>query len=439
MRNYFTQNILYIILVILTLIFGYWSKPINGIYLSPDSYDYINLAKNFNHEISKFRPPLFSIILKFFMYFGNERWGNFYSNFQLITHTFIVFLCFFLFQKFKLSKTSSFFLCLGIGFNPSLLYYASYVLSDFLLAFLTTLLWAVTLFYLNGVDNNKKDIKYFLIIGFLCGLITITKPVGILLFIFLILGVYIFRKKQLLNSIIIITCLNFTFLISWEFYKSLNNSNRNFKPMDHLSYSINMTAIRAGLVEHGKGSPLYNQIIKQNQLKRAKLFKIKMSYSMDTQQDFMSFKRSFDKSYTYDEIFSKKILSNAPIQLFMASISNWHSFFTKRYFGPSDSSFIGMTKNIRKIYNKLYAYLYRPFLMPLILFSFYICFKKKYFSLLFISFSIIFYASFTSSILSPHGGELPRYRVWIEYIIWFIAFYPLGVFFDKIMLMKKRV
>jgi len=426
--------------MIIILGFSFWSKPTTGINLSPDSYDYINLAKNFDHEISKFRPPFFSIILRFFMELETEKWDIYYSNFQLIAHSLLVLLCFFIFQKVNLSKTSSFILCLGIGFNPSLLYYASYVLSDFLLGLLTTILWTFSLFYFEkrGKKYDETGIKYIIIIGSLCGLISITKPVGTLLFTPIMLGIFMFRKKHFFKSIIIITCLNFTFLFSWEFYKSLSNSDRDFKSMDHLSYSINMTAIRAGLVEHGSGSPFYNQIIKQNHLEKAKMFNIKMSYTMDTQPGFMDFKRSFDKSFTYDEIFSKKILHNAPFQLLIASISNWHSFFTKRCFSPSNTSFSGMPKIINKIYRKVYAYLYRPFLLPLLLLSFYICFKKKYFPLLFISFSIIFYASFTSSILSPHGGELPRYRVWIEYIIWFIAFYPIGVFFDKMMLIKKR-
>ena len=439
--NIFTQNITYIVLMILTFIFGLWSKPLAGISLSADSFDYIKLAKNFNHEISKFRPPFFSIILRFFMELGAEKWKIYYCNFQLITHSSMVLIFFYIFQNLKLSKTASFILCLGIGFNPSLLYYATYVLSDFLLGLLTTLLWALTLFYISKGKkerNGETYIKYSLIIGFLCGLITITKPIGALIFIPITLGILIFVRKYFLKSMIIIICLNFSFLFLWEFYKGLNNSNRNFKPMDHLSYSINMTTIRAGLVDYGIGTPFYNEIIKKKYLDKAKSFNIKMSYTMDMQAGFMDFKRSFDKSYTYDEVFSKKILYNAPFKLFIASISNWHSFFTKRCFSPGHSSFLGMPKKIKIIYNKIYAYLYRPFLVPLMLFSLFIFLKIKNFPLLFISFSLIFYASFTSSILSPHGGELPRYRVWIEYIILFLAFYPIGVVFDKMMLIKKR-
>ena len=65
-------------------------------------------------------------------------------------------ICFYLFQNFKLSKAASFFLSLGIGFNPSLLYYASYVLSDFLLGSLTTLLWVFTSYYFGKENKINK-------------------------------------------------------------------------------------------------------------------------------------------------------------------------------------------------------------------------------------------------------------------------------------------
>lgn len=207
MINIVLQNILYIILIILILGFSLWSKPETGLNLSPDSYDYINLAKNLDHEISKFRPLFFSIILRFFMELESEKRDIYISNFQLIAHSFLVLLCFFIFQKVNLSKTSSFILCLGIGFNPSLLYYASYVLLDFLLGLLTTLLWTFSLFYFEkkGKKYDETGIKYIIIIGSLCGLISITKPIGTFLFTLIILGIFMFREKHFFKSIIIIT------------------------------------------------------------------------------------------------------------------------------------------------------------------------------------------------------------------------------------------
>ena len=64
---------------------------------------------------------------------------------------------------------------------------------------------------------------------------------------------------------------------------------------------------------------------------------------MDTQSDFMDFKNSFHDTIKYDKQFANKVLSNAPLKLLIASMSNWHSFY-KRSFGPSPTSFVGMPK-----------------------------------------------------------------------------------------------
>ena len=51
---------------------------------------------------------------------------------------------------------------------------------------------------------------------------------------------------------------------------------------------------------------------------------------------------------------------------------------------------------------------------------------------------IILYASLIVSFLTPHGGEFPRYRIWIEYIMWFCALLPVGALMDKILFKHKK-
>ena len=91
-----------------------------------------------------------------------------------------------------------------------------------------------------------------------------------------------------------------------------------------------------------------------------------------------------------------------------------------------------MPKIVKTFYSKGYAYLYRPFLLLGIIISVAFLYKnnEKELLLLFLLFTL--YASLTTAIFSPHGGEFPRYRVWIEYIIWIIVFIPLGYFLDSI-------
>ena len=441
MLNFYYKNYkICFILFILIFSFGFWSKPVSSVNKSPDSNDYISLARDFNDPISRFRPIFFPIILRICMIFGDENWPYLLLLFQLFSHSLVTLICFYLFNIYRLSQLISVLLTLIIGFNPNIIYYSTYVLADFTLSILTTLVWFISIVLIKNKKLEKNIFpKKTLFIGLLCGILSITKPTAIFLFLPILFSFVVLKQKKIMSSFIIISLLNFLFLFTWEAYKGSKDSNLNFESMDHLSYSINMTSLRAGLIDYGVGTPFYNEIIKKNQIDEARAFNIKMSYTMDTQPRFMGFKQSFDKKYTYDKYFSKRILENAPYSFFLASISNWHSFFTKRCFGPGPTSFLGMPSIIRVLYFKFYSYLYRPFLLILLSFSFIFILKQKNYELFVISFLILLYVSLIIAILTPHGGEFPRYRVWVEYIMWFCALLPIGIISDRILIKFKRV
>ena len=183
-------------------------------------------------------------------------------------------------------------------------------------------------------------------------------------------------------------------------------------------------------------------IEEEGMLEKAKNMKIRLSYTMDTQPDYDDVYGSLSK-YTgmekvkvmNDEDFAMKVIKKAPIPLFFYAISNWHSFFTKRSFNPS---FPKMPKFLKKLYDYIFAILYRPLLLLLLLASFFYIYLNKNIQLLFISFGIILYASLIVSFLTPHGGEFPRYRIWIEYIMWFCALLPVGAIMDKSLFKHKK-
>ncbi len=425
---------LYIFIFFLVFLFGWWSQPNSIVNTSPDSDDYIALARDFNDPISEIRPVFFPLLLRFCMEVASKHWKYLYIFIQLTLHSLIACLLFKFLRNFKISKISSSFLTIVIGCNPSLLYYSTYILSDYLLALLTTIIWLMIFELIKRKPNEKVKNVIVIIIGIFCGFTSITKPVSIFLFLPVIL--FISFQNSIKNKVKIcltILALNFLVFFSWEFYKKINSPKLVFEPLDTLSYSINMTSIRAGLFEYGNGTPLYKKIIEDERLtEKAKTFKINLSYTMDTQSGFMDFKNSFHDTIKYDKQFANKVLSNAPLKLLIASMSNWHSFFTKRSFGPSPTSFVGMPKIVKTFYSKGYAYLYRPFLLLGIIISVAFLHKnnEKELLLLFLLFTL--YASLTTAIFSPHGGEFPRYRVWIEYIIWIIVFIPVGYFIDSI-------
>jgi len=193
------------------------------------------------------------------------------------------------------------------------------------------------------------------------------------------------------------------------------------------------------MVDYGIGTPLYDQIKEKKLLENARNFKIKLSYTMDGDINYWKFNKSLSWDIKNDKEFAKNILREVPLKLFSYSISNWHAFFTKRYFGPGEGSFPYMPDLIRYIYVVGYGLLYRPLLLILLIISFIILWKKRFLILFISSGSILLYVSLSIALLTPHGGEFPRYRVWIEYIMWFCALFPIGYLFENLIMRLKKI
>ena len=132
----------------------------------------------------------------------------------------------------------------------------------------------------------------------------------------------------MIKTIIILLIINFSFHQLWETYKSHKNPETSSELLDFIEFQINMTAIRCGLVDHGKGTDLYNLLEERELLETARNLKISLSYTMDEDPDYLQLYKSLkdDWDIKNDKEFAKKILNHAPLELFIYSISNWHAF-----------------------------------------------------------------------------------------------------------------
>tara|TARA_Y100001935_G_scaffold104451_1_gene86685 strand:+ start:746 stop:2107 length:1362 start_codon:yes stop_codon:yes gene_type:complete len=436
MKNFWENTYFYckkivepVTLFLIILSFSYWSNPNLSPQISPDGQGYWELAKNFKSEVGLIRPFFFPFFIKLCMIISHENWQQLFSFFQIILHSSLCTLLLFSFHEFGIKKNVSFLLSLLIGFNPNLIYYTNYLLADFLLAILTTLSW---IFGIKLLKNyKKKNLKYIytVVTGIFFGLAVVTKPVSILMILSLIISLAIISKLDfnILKLSFLLLFLNFSFHIAWNEYKKVDNPELKFSIIEFIENGINMTAIRAGLVDSGKDTPLYNYLEQNNLIEEARKFKIKMSYTMDTQSNYLKFKSSLPWDIANDKYFAYEIIKNVPFEILVASISNWHSFFTKRSFFPGNNSFPKMPDFIRFLYVYMYSILYRPFLLILLVISFYIFWKKRLPALFYYSFFLIMYASLITALFTPQGGEFPRYRVWIEYILWFCSLIPFGI------------
>ena len=434
-RKFFQELTILIVLFCIVFLFSIYSRPSLIPKWSPDGYGYLSVSQDFSSDFSNIRPFFFPLIIKICHFISFNNWQIYFSLLQMTLHSLMVLILFKNFQEFNLSTMSSFFCSIIIGFNPSLLYYSTYILADFTLAILTTLCWI----FLLRLDFNKKDVLiYAILASVFSGLCIVTKPISLIMIVPIIITIYFLNgiSNKIIKISVIMILINFSFHYFWNEYKDHSTSNANKRQLDIMWGGFNMTAIRGGLIDLGEGTKLYKAIEKEGFLDKAKDLKIKFSYTMDTNPDYLDVYYALGEYTGWDRVkllndkeFAMQVIRKAPFSLFFYSISNWHSFFTKRSFNPS---FPTMPKFFKKIYDTIYAVLYRPLLLILLITSFIYMFVNKNLSPLYISLSIILYSSLILAIMTPHGGEFPRYRVWVEYIMWFCALVPFGLALDRI-------
>ena len=440
-KVFYKESRAYLLLFFIVLMFSIFSRPSLIPKFSPDSYGYWSISQDFTSQFSNIRPFFFPFLIRISNYISNNNWQIVFSLIQITLHSIVVLFLFRNFKVYDLSTTSSSVCSIIIGFNPSLLYYSTYFLADFTLAVLTTFSWY---FFQKLNFQNKNSIKYAILTSVFSGLCIVTKPIALLMIIPIILTIFYLNRlsKTVIKISILMILVNFSFHFSWVQFKNSFIPASEYSQSSILWGGLNMTAIRGGLIKFGEGTNLYSVIEEEGMLEKAKKMKIKLSYTMDTQPDYKDIYDSLGK-YTgmekvklmNDEEFAMKVIKNAPIPLFFYAISNWHSFFTKRSFNPS---FPQMPKLLKKLYAYIFAILYRPLMLLLLLASFFFMYLNKNIQLLFISLGIILYASLIVSFLTPHGGEFPRYRIWIEYIMWFCALLPVGALMDKFLFKHKK-
>ena len=90
-------------------------------------------------------------------------WQQIFSIIQISFHAFICILLFHLYLRFKIDKIVSLVLTVIIGFNPSLIFYSTYILADHFLAVLTTLSWIFTIRFSNNFYKRKNFVDPILI------------------------------------------------------------------------------------------------------------------------------------------------------------------------------------------------------------------------------------------------------------------------------------
>jgi len=180
-----------------------------------DDAEYIIRAMDFVHHFKypSFQGPLYPFVLSPFI----AIWGLNLGVLKIVSTLFIFLSFYFLFRAFS-KKIPSFILVSSFiifVFDAYLLYYGYQTYSEAFFMFLQALLFFIVL---QKMPDNKKLVKNSIILGFVLFLIAITKNIGLIVFISVVIYFLVQKewKKALFPSAAFIS-----FEVIWEFLKRL--------------------------------------------------------------------------------------------------------------------------------------------------------------------------------------------------------------------------
>lgn len=433
-------KLIYLSLILFCQIFiiGIWSNPSLNASISPDSYDYITLSNNLFDENSNFRPPIYPLFLKLSSLLGELELTKKIFLMQITLHSLNILICFLFLNYIKVNPFIALIICLLAGVNPSQLYHTSIMLPEMLLCFAITTCWILVLFFIYNSGNFFHE-QNLVLIGTISGLAALIKPVWLLGILPILISILLLNKNKNISFIKISTSLIGTHFLIIFLWDGINYfSDVKLQKGKTLTVNICMASIRSGLIKYGEGTPIYEHLKNNGDLKKA------LALNGEDNKDFRNIYKSLSWQQKYDTQFVDRIIKYGKLEFVISQLKYWHYFFKNRMFSPNKTdSFIYFPEIGKKLYVVIYSYFYRPIMPMLLIFSTVIIFfNRKYRPLVLTSVFILIYFSLVVILFSKSQSSVMRMRVPVEIILFICSTYPmidlLKNYFIKLMKNKKE-
>jgi hypothetical protein len=382
---------------------------------------YINVANELLGTTAKNRPAGYPIILKVLMQINIENWEKLLILFQYIALAFLAIPIYKLYKYLHISTGVSIVFCVFILIAPGLVGTSALLLPELMLGFFITLAWFFTIQIISNKSRSPgKQLILATLSGFLSGFAVLQKPVWILGFIPLSLGVlFVFLLGRsykgfylgltiALSHMLVHMAWQVPLIIKYDQYMLSNIGTVN----------LNLVSIRLSLTKHTEGTKLYSLIKQKGKLGEALHLKWK------DDDKFSQFKKLAHSEP--DTHFYKNAILKEPFKFLGAQIKRWPWFFMVRHGYYNKNSFPLMPKSVRYLYFGSYNWLFRPLMPILLLLS--ICYglyRAELREITIISGLVLIYFSGMVTFLSYP-------------VLLFTAFLPICIFWDKILIYKFR-
>lgn len=272
--------------------------------------------------------------------------------------------------------------------------------------------------------------------GLCSGIALLLKPLWIL-GAFVIVLVYVafnineFKKSLYIASLVIISNL-FVWSL-WQCFLIVNFGQFRLSRVGSINF--NMVTIRAGLTRYAENTPLYIYLEKNNLLKTAK------ELTWNDYDKFIEIKGKIPWDERADNEFYKKAFFSNPWPLLKVKSKEWVYIFNRKPIIINvNSSFKCYPIIIQKIYYNFYKILFSNILICLLIISFLLwIYNLKFRFITLLSSMIILYYASIITLLSYQIHHYTRMRIGLEPIMFFVAFIPLGLLTDNIIIKIKTI
>jgi hypothetical protein len=418
------QRTPHLICALLAVGFSFWENPRLVAREGPDTAQCVAVALSLHDDAARDRPPIYPFYLRLCMLTGD--WKKAAVAGQKLSIAVLAAVLVSLLRRLGLRPGWSVAGALMCSISPSVLAASNLILPELGVAVCLAVLWKLV------VDLQSKSgpqqVRAAAFAGLLSGAVVLLKPmwVGGVVFVGVAWLLAEKRRGQLMPAVAAMTACHFAVCGSWIAFLAVQFGQYSLSRTGTINF--NLSAIRAGLVESGRGTDLYDHLAATGLLEEARQLKW---------SDFERFTRIKDAipwEVRADSRFARQVARERLWDYVRINLARMPTFFITRG-GDSGGGFPLMPSWLRRLYFRFFDNLVRvgdgkpgvPVLLILLLISTYFGLRKEQMrSQTAVGLSMIAYVALVLSLTTYQDQNFMRMRVEIEAVIMVVAGGPLA-------------
>ena len=389
-----------------------------------DTAEYVAVAHSLHDGAARDRPPVYPLYLRLCMLTGD--WQRTAVAGQKVFIAMLAATLVSLFQRMGLTAGWSITGALLCSLSPLTVKYSDWILPELGVVVCLALLWklVVDLTHKSGAQQFRLAVAA----GLLSGVVVLLKPVWVGGIVFVGAAWLLAEKerRRMIPAVATMTVCHVVVCSAWVAFLSVNFGQHSVSRIGTMNF--NVSAIRAGLVDSGRGTNLYDHLAANGLLEEARQLK------WDDFEGFSRIKDAIPVDLRADTRFARQVARERLWDYIRVNLARVPTFFVTRGGGP-DGGFPGMPSWLRRLYFRFYDNLVRvgsrkpgfPVFLVLLLISTSVGLRNEQLrSQTAVGASMIAYFVLVLSLMTYQDQNFMRMRVEIEAVMLAVAGGPLA-------------